>query len=84
MRLLAWLVLSLSLAGCGGGKSSTTLSVTCDGGTGLIGAESIDVSGELVNGRPMLSFPDPANPGRTGTISVQAHDHCKITPGVAG
>ena len=84
MRRLVWLALALSLAGCGGGKSSTTLSVTCGGGTGLVGATSIDVLGDLTNGRPTLSFPDPANAGRTGTIGVPAHERCKITPSVSG
>jgi hypothetical protein len=88
MHRLAWLALALALAGCGGSKSSTTLSVTCGGGagggTGLVGAVSIDVLGDPVNGRPVLSFPDPANPGKTGTIAVPAHDRCKITPSSSG
>ena len=81
MRRLIWLALVSSLAGCGGDKPATTLSVTCTGGTQLVGAASIDVLGDLANGLPTMNFPDPANPGKTGTISVQPHDHCKITPG---
>ena len=80
MRHLVWLTLALSLTGCGGSKSSGTLSVTCAGGTQLVGAASIDVLGDLANGQPSMEFPDPANPGKTGTISVQPHSHCKITP----
>ena len=80
MRRLAGLVLLLSLADCGGGKSSTTLSVTCAGGTQLVGAVSVDLSGDLADGRPAMTFPDPANAGQTGTITVRPHDHCKITP----
>jgi hypothetical protein len=80
MRRLACLVLLLSLADCGGGKPSTTISVTCAGGTQLVGAASVDVLGDVVDGHPTMSFPDPANPGQTGTITVQPHDHCKITP----
>ena len=80
MRHLVWMTVALSLAGCGGGKSSGTLSVTCAGGTQLVGAASIDVLGDLANGQPTMEFPDPANPGKTGTISVQPHSHCKITP----
>ena len=38
-----------------------------------------DVLGDLDNGRPTMRFPDPANPGRDGTISVQPHERCKIT-----
>jgi hypothetical protein len=80
MRRLACLALLLSLADCGGGKSSTTLSVICAGGTQLIGAASVDVPGDVVDGRPTMNFPDPANPGQTGSITVRPHDHCKITP----
>ena len=80
MRHLVWMPLVLSLAGCGGGKSPGTLSVTCAGSTQLVGAASIDVLGDLTNGQPRIEFPDPANPGKTGSISVQPHDRCKITP----
>jgi hypothetical protein len=78
-------LLALTLAGCGGGgKSEGTLSVTCTSGTQLVGAASIDVLGDLTNGQPRIEFPDPANPGHTGTIAVPAHDHCKVTPGAPG
>jgi hypothetical protein len=60
-----------------------TLSVMCDGSASLVGARSIDVLGDPVNGRPMLSFPDPANSDKTGTLAVPPHDRCTITP-VAG
>jgi hypothetical protein len=80
MRRLACLVLLLSLADCGGGKTSTTLSVICAGGTQLFGAASVDVPGDVADGRPTMNFPDPANAGQTGTITVRPHDHCKITP----
>jgi hypothetical protein len=80
MRRLAWLLIPLLLAGCGGAKSAGTLSVTCDGGTQLFGASSVDVQGDLVNGRPTMTFPDPANSGHTGSISVPARGNCKITP----
>jgi len=80
MRRLAGLFIALLLAACGGGdKSSTTLTVVCASGTQLVGAESINVLGDLSNGRPVMEFPDPANRGRTGTISPAPHDHCKIT-----
>ncbi len=79
MQRLAWLLIPLSLAACGGSKSSTTLSVKCDGGTELFGAASIDLLGDTVDGRPTMNFPDPANPGKTGTISVPPHGHCKVT-----
>ena len=80
MRHVVWLLLPTLLAGCGGGSSPATLSVVCGGGTKLVGAASVEVLGELDNGRPTMEFPDPANPGKDGTISVQPHERCKITP----
>ena len=80
VRCLVCMTLVLSLAGCGGGKSVGSLSITCTGGTQLVGAASIDVLGDLSDGRPRIEFPDPANPGKTGTITVQPHDHCKVSP----
>jgi hypothetical protein len=80
MLRLAWLLIPLSLAACGGKAPEPALSVSCDGGTQLFGALSIDVPGDVVNGRPVLTFPDPANPGKTGQIAVPPAGHCKITP----
>jgi hypothetical protein len=83
MRLwqLGWLCLPIVLPGCGGSdKPAVTLTVSCGGSDVLIGARSIDVLGDPVNGRPTLSFPDPANAGQTGTLSVPAQDRCTITP----
>jgi hypothetical protein len=80
VRYLVWIGLVLSLAGCGGGKSVGSLSITCTGGTQLVGAASIDVLGDLSDGRPRIEFPDPANPGKTGTITVQPRAHCKVIP----
>ena len=79
MRRAAVLLVALALAGCGGSKSAGTLTVTCSDGTEVIGASSVDLSGDLVNGRPTMSFPDPANAGKTGTISAPPSGHCKIT-----
>jgi hypothetical protein len=79
MRCVAWTTLALLLAGCGGSPAPISLSVACSGGTKLVGAVSIEVPGDLANGRPVMEFPDPANPGRTGVIAVPPHDHCKIT-----
>jgi hypothetical protein len=84
MHRLAWLLVPLSLAACGGKAPVATLSVTCDGGVQLFGAASIDVPGEVINGHPALTYPDPANPGKTGAISVPAGGHCKITPQMGG
>jgi len=81
MRRAAWTTLALLLAGCGGSAPPATLSVACSGGTKLVGAVSIEVPGDLANGRPVMEFPDPANPGRTGAIAVPPNDHCRITAG---
>jgi hypothetical protein len=83
MRLwrFGWLVLPALLAGCGGGdKPATTLSVTCGGSVALAGATSIDVLGDPVNGRPTISFPDPANRGKTGSMAIPPATRCTITP----
>ncbi len=80
MPHLRLLVFALLVSGCGGGKSASSLSVVCTSGTQLLGASSIDMLGDLTDGRPTMEFPDPANPGNTGTISLKPHDHCKITP----
>jgi hypothetical protein len=83
MRLwqLGWLCLPIVLLGCGGDdKPAATLSVSCGGNDVLVGARSVDVLGDPVNGRPTLSFPDPVNAGKTGTLSVRAQDRCTITP----
>jgi hypothetical protein len=80
MHRLVWLAIPLALCGCGGKSSSNTLSITCSGRTALVGATSIDILGDAVDGHPTLRFPDPANPGKTGTMFVQSHDHCTIIP----
>lgn len=79
MRRLAWLLIPLLLAACGGKKAAPALSVTCDGGAQLYGAASVDVLGDLVNGRPVMTYPDPVNPGKTGAIAVPPGGDCKIT-----
>ena len=80
MRRFAWLAIPLLVAGCGGGKPSNAVSVSCPNGVQLNGAASVDVLGDPVNGHPTLEFPDPVNPGKIGTITVPTHQRCKITP----
>jgi hypothetical protein len=86
MHRLAWLLIPLMLAACGGKKSEPTVSVACSGpgGVSLVGATSIDVQGDVVNGRPTMTYPDPANNGKTGSISVEPHTSCRITSQAAG
>jgi hypothetical protein len=79
MRRLAWLVIPLTLAGCGGSKPSATLSIVCTGGVQVIGATSIDVLGDVVNGRPTMNFPSPTSSGKTDSVSVDPRGSCKIT-----
>jgi hypothetical protein len=78
MRRLAWLLIPLLLSACGGSKSVGTLTVSCDGGTEVFGAASVNVLGDPVNGRPTISFADPVNHGQTSTIAVPPHGSCKI------
>jgi hypothetical protein len=59
VRHLVCMTLVLSLSGCGGGKSPGSLSITCAGGTQLVGAVSIEVLGDLSDGRPKIEFPEP-------------------------
>lgn len=83
MRLirLVLLGLPLALAACGHSAPSTpTLSVTCDGHLTLAGASSIDVTSGGAGKDTMLSFPDPANPGHTGTLPISDGQPCSITP----
>ena len=81
---LTCLLLPLALAGCGGDKPKATLSVTCGGSVALAGATTIDVLGDPVNGRPTLTFPDPANPGKTGAMAIAPASRCSITPTTGG
>jgi hypothetical protein len=77
---LIWLCLPVAVAGCGGDKPAATISVSCGGTVALAGARSVDVLGDPVNGKTTLSFPDPANPGQTGTLVVPSHNKCSISP----
>jgi hypothetical protein len=81
MSHLRLLLLALLVSSCGGSKTTGTLSVVCGSGTQLFGASSIDVLGDLADGRPTMEFPDPVNRESTGSISIKPHDHCKVTPG---
>jgi hypothetical protein len=80
MHRLIWLAIALSLAGCGGGKSAATLTVSCTGGVQLVGATSLDVLGDVTNGRPTMSYPDPTNSSKNGSIEVPPRGHCRVTP----
>ncbi len=77
---LAWLAvvaLPVSLAACGGSPEAGTVAVNCGaGGTSLAGARSIDVT-PGANGT-VLTFPDPANAGHTGTIAIAPGGRCTI------
>jgi hypothetical protein len=84
MHRLLWLAIPLLLAGCGGSKSAPTLTVTCTGGIQLVGAASVDVLGDVVNGRPTLQYQDPTNPAKTGSIAVEPRGHCKVAPQAPG
>jgi len=80
MKLLPTILLILPglLAGCAS-SPSTTLSVTCAGSLSLAGATSIDVSPDGANGA-VLSYPDPVNAGKTGSIPIRQGARCTIAP----
>jgi hypothetical protein len=80
---LAWpalLVLSGVLSACGSSTPTATLSVKCAGSTTLAGATSIDVLADAGGKGTVLSFPDPANAGQTGTIPITAGNRCTVLP----
>ena len=78
MRLVT--LVPLLLAACGGHSTPTaSLSVTCDGRLELAGAASIDVVPYPGKGAG-LSFPDPVNPGHTGTLPLPEGRACTIAP----
>lgn len=84
MRLVRLVLLGLpitaSLSACGHSAPMTpTLSVTCNGSLSLAGAASIDVA-SVAGGGTLMSFPDPANPGHTGTLPVTTGQPCTIAP----
>ncbi|MBS0559810.1 MAG: hypothetical protein JSR21_07125 [Proteobacteria bacterium] len=82
MRLLPALLLplaALSVAACSRSSGSSSLTVSCNGQTTLVGATSITVQVDPASKAALLTFPDPVNDGQTGTIPVDRR--CTITPG---
>lgn len=79
---VALLGTALLLAGCGGHSDPgpPTLSVTCDNSLMLAGASQVSVLSSNGGGVATLQFPDPANPGQTGTLPVPGGRSCVITP----
>jgi hypothetical protein len=73
--------LAFVLAGCGhSSPGKATLSVTCDGSLMLAGASTISAAASGAG--TTLSFPDPVNPGQTGTLPIQPGHSCAIAPEV--
>jgi len=70
------LALPLALAACGGDAPKETLSVTCNGSLMLAGTSTLTVDSK--DGGAVLSFPDPANPDHTGSLTVAAGQPCTI------
>ena len=77
---LVLLGLPLLVSACGSSAAPPALSVTCNGSLALTGATSIDVSSNSGGSGAVLTFPDPANAGHTGTIPITAGERCSIAP----
>lgn len=78
---LPLLGLPLALSACGHSAPTTpTLSVTCNGSLMLAGAVSIDVATAPGGAGTVLSFPDPADPGHTGTLPIPPGQACSVSP----
>jgi hypothetical protein len=80
LALPVLLALSIGLSACGSSAPTATLSVKCAGSTALAGAASIDVLADAPGKGTMLSFPDPANAGQTGTIPITSGNRCTVVP----
>ena len=73
--------LPLALSACGHSASSIpTLSVNCGGSLMLAGASSIDIATAPGGAGTVLSFPDPADPGHTGTLPIPPGQACSVSP----
>jgi len=68
------------LSGCGSSSPTTTLSVACNGELNLAGAQSVEVTADPPTQSAIIHFPDPVNPGHTGTITVPFGKRCTVTP----
>jgi hypothetical protein len=78
---VAWfglLALSLTAAACGRGSPASSVSVTCNGQTALVGAKYVDVLIDPASKATVLSFPDPIKDDQMGTIIVERK--CTIGP----
>jgi hypothetical protein len=78
---LAWfglLALSLPVAACGHDSPASSVMVTCDGSTALVGAKYVNVVVDPVTKTTVLTFPDPIHDGQTGTIPVDRR--CTVAP----
>ena len=84
MRMLRWTGVALPLfllVGCGhSDPGPPSLSVSCDNSLMLAGAANVSVMQAPGGQGALLSFPDPANSGQTGTLPVTAGRACTITP----
>ncbi|MBE7211068.1 MAG: hypothetical protein INR65_08610 [Gluconacetobacter diazotrophicus] len=72
------LALPLLLAACGhSDPAPSTLSVSCDNSLLLAGATSLQAI--ATEHGASLSYPDPVNPGHTGSLPLQPGHPCTIT-----
>ena len=76
---VALLMLPGLLAACGGSAKESTVWVKCHGNLVLSGAKSVSVAIDPSQG-PVLTFPDPANAGKNGSIPITKDNDCTISP----
>lgn len=81
---LAAIAALLPLAACGGSSDTGTLTLRCMGGATVVGVHQVAVTmqaaGTAATPQATLVYPDPVNPGHTGSVGVAPGQRCTIAP----
>ncbi|ABI61202.1 putative secreted protein [Granulibacter bethesdensis] len=80
LMIAAPLLVSLSACGSDTPKAADTVSITCDSNVVLVGATRVEMAAEPKNGTIILTYPDPVDSTRTGSLTVNRSQHCTIAP----
>lgn len=74
----------LPLAACGGSSGTGTLTLRCMNGTTVVGVRQVAVtvqpSGTAPAPKATLAYPNPVDPGHTGSVGVEPGQKCTIAP----